>query len=58
MQLDVEAVIKVSQALSQEIILEKLLNKIIAIIVENTAAERVYIIAETEKQPATWQILT
>jgi hypothetical protein len=49
MQVDVEAAMKVSSALSEEINLEKLLKKIVHVILEDTGAERGFLVLEDEE---------
>jgi signal transduction histidine kinase/serine/threonine protein kinase len=46
--LDFAAVMKASQAISQEIVLDKLLEKLIKVLLENTGAQLGYLILETE----------
>jgi hypothetical protein len=41
---------KVSNALSQEIVLENLLQKAIGLIQENTSAEKIYLLMESEEK--------
>lgn len=48
-QVDVEAAVKVASALSEEINLEKLLKKIVHVILEDTGAERGFLILEDEE---------
>jgi predicted ATPase/signal transduction histidine kinase/tRNA A-37 threonylcarbamoyl transferase component Bud32 len=48
--LDLATVMKLSQAISSEIVLDKLLGKLLAIILENAAAQKGCLILEKEKQ--------
>ncbi|MGA7936455.1 MAG: AAA family ATPase [Kovacikia sp.] len=48
--LDLAALMKASQALSDEIVLAKLLEKLMAILIENAGAERGYLLLETHGQ--------
>ena len=50
-QLDVEAVVKASQALSSEILLPKLIERLLRIAVEHAGAERALLILLQENQP-------
>ncbi len=47
--LDLSTVVKASQAIAGELILENLLNRLIAIVIENAAAQRGFLIAETSE---------
>jgi predicted ATPase/signal transduction histidine kinase/tRNA A-37 threonylcarbamoyl transferase component Bud32 len=48
--LDLATVMKASQAISSEIVLDKLLSKLLAIIIENAAAQKGCLILEKDKQ--------
>ncbi|BAZ08608.1 multi-sensor signal transduction multi-kinase [Calothrix sp. NIES-4071] len=48
--LDLSTVVKASQAIASELILENLLNRLIAIVIENAAAQRGFLIAETSAE--------
>lgn len=48
--LDLATVIKASQAISQEIVLERLLRKLMQILLENTGAQAGYLIIKQEKE--------
>ncbi|RUT07234.1 serine/threonine protein kinase [Dulcicalothrix desertica PCC 7102] len=54
-ELDLHTVIKASQALSSEIVLEELLKKLMQFLLENAGAERGYLIL---RQNNKWQIVT
>ncbi len=45
--LDLSTVVKASQAIARELVLENLLNSLIAIVLENAAAQRGFLIAQT-----------
>lgn len=59
--LDLATVIKASQAISGEIVLDKLLASLMKILIENAGAQVGYLILETESQlglkPLVWLIL-
>ncbi|MEB3283344.1 MAG: AAA family ATPase [Lyngbya sp.] len=46
--LDIAAIMKASEAIAEEIVLEKLLSKLMKIIIENVGAEQGYLILENE----------
>ena len=48
--MDLATVIKTTQAISSEIVLDKLLDKILQIIIENAGAEKGFIILETDNE--------
>jgi histidine kinase len=48
--LDLSTVVKASQALSSEIVLERLLEKLMHLVGENAGAQKVFFIAKTEQQ--------